>query len=452
MFNPWEADNFPSSETTFDRMAVPDTWHGTIKLCNFFYEREGIIRTVVDKQVEIAINDVILVGESSEMEVFEYAKDIIVNFLSQAATEYFLSGLVIPDIVWSTVMPERSGLSKPYQIPQDIWVRNPQNIKLKTSPIPNRVLPLWEVPSEFIHFINNNGTFSDGTEDRETYKELNQQFPDFVKRVKKGQRSFLLKDNYIIRRKPLLRTQYPAPYLMPVLELLIHKRNLRKMDYAVASRVINAILHVRIGNDEFPITEDDGYIIDEIANEFRRRGSVNNHERVFEFFTNHTVEMDWVTPEINTLLNTDKYTELNQEILYGLGFPKFLLTGEKDKSNTGSTRSALLSPLNSMNALRRDFEIFLKYIFRKIADRNGIDQVPTVEFAPLNLIDLNDLVSIAESLYQRGLVSGTSLVELAGFEMEAEQARIKKEQDYGIKDEQENNDPEQQDNNVEQQD
>lgn len=424
-FNPWDASIFPQSKTSFDKAALPEEWTDLVKLCYFFYEREGLVRTVIDKQVEIAINNLVLIqtepSQERYMEVFEYAKNSLTGFLAQAATEYYLSGLVIPDIVFRPIAKDISGLKKDYLLPADIWVRNPLQIELRKTSLPNRVVPIWKIGDDEASFINNKGKYTDGTEDKETYEMLLTDYRDFVRLVQKGETSFPLLDHFVIRRKPLLRTPYPIPYLQPALELLMHKRNLRKMDYAITSRVINAILHIRVGNNDFPLGEDDTDILEELERQFKNRGSVNTQERILELFSNHTVDINWITPPSDILLNTEKYVELNQEILYSLGFPKFLVTGEKDKSNTGSSGSALLSPLNSMNALRRDFEDFLAYLFKKIAEKNGIKRVPRVQFAPLNLVELDRLLELSLKLAEQGIVSKSSVANLAGFDFAAEQ-------------------------------
>ena len=114
------------------------------------------------------------------------------------------------------------------------------------------------------------------------------------------------------------------------------------------------------------------------------------------------------------------YLSKNQEILYSLGFPKFLVTGEKDKSNTGSSGSALLSPLNSMAALRKDFVEFFNYLFLQLAEKNGFSKKPRVSFAPLNLIELTDLLRVGELLEKEEIISRSSLAKLAGFDYETE--------------------------------
>ncbi len=450
--NPWtiEPSVMPSYSTTIDKLGIPDDWHKSVQICNFFYSREGIVKTVIDKQVEIAINDLQVVPQvdtSQELiDVYNYIKDPITGFLAQAATEWYLSGLVVPEIAWGELSQELTGFERNYEVPIDFWTRDPENLELKRTPLPNHVVVFYRPPADVKHFILNDGEFDDGTSDKETFNALKRDFPEYVRKIKDGEDKIMLSDVFVIRRKPLLKNQYPIPYLLPTLELLTHKRNLRKMDYAIAARVINAILHIKVGNDEFPVTEDHADIIDDLEREFRNRGAVGNKERIVEFFTNHTVSMEWVVPSLDSLLNTDKYIEINQELLYGLGFPKFLLTGEKDKSNTGSTSSALLSPLNSMHALRRDFETFINYLFVEIARRNNLSNPPRVEFSPLRLIDLQDLVKLAQELADREIVSHTSLAKLGGFDFDSEQYLRKHDLDLKLEifgenyDEKNNND------------
>ena len=431
-FNPWTYSIFPASKLTIDRFEMPSKWHDIIKLCYYFYEREGLVRSVIDKQVEIGINGILVTSKSlepEEVELYKYVANDLIEFLSVAATEYYISGLVVPDVVWGTLPKQVSGFSKDYTVPIDIWVRDPSKVELKETPLPNHVIPLWTFSSEETQFILSGGKYSDGTEDVETFTLIQKNFPDIVARIKKGELKIPLNNRYIIRRKPLLRTPYPVPYLMATLELLIHKRNLRAMDYALISRVIDAILHIKVGNDEYPLTESDEDILDALENEFNSNSNTSNKQRVFQLFTNHTVELDWVIPPLEALLNTDKYDEINREILYGLGFPKFLVTGEKDKSNTGSSSSAMLSPVNSMKAMRKDFINFVYNIFYEMSVKNSFSEVPTVSFSPMNLMELSDLLMVSQGLETSGIISKTSLAEIAGFDFTTEQYMRVREKD-----------------------
>jgi hypothetical protein len=423
-FNPWTYSIFPASKLTIDKFEMPSKWHDIIKLCYYFYEREGLVRSVIDKQVEIGINGILITAKSltpEEVELYKYVANNLTEFLSVAATEYYISGLIVPDVVWGTLPKLSTGFSKDYVVPVDVWIRDPTKVELKETPLPNHIVPLWTFSSEETQFILSGGKYSDGTEDIETFELIKKNFPDVVAKIKRGELKIPLNNKYIIRRKPLLRTPYPVPYLMAALELLLHKRNLRAMDYALISRVIDAILHIKVGNDEYPLTENDDDILDALESEFNSNSTASNKQRVFQLFTNHTVELEWVIPPLEALLNTDKYDEINREILYGLGFPKFLVTGEKDKSNTGSSSSAMLSPVNSMKALRKDFINFIRSIFYDMAVKNSFSEVPTVSFAPMNLMELSDLLIIAQGLETSGVISKNSLAEIAGFDFTTEQ-------------------------------
>jgi len=138
----------------------------------------------------------------------------------------------------------------------------------------------------------------------------------------------------------LADAEYPIPYLYPGLESYKHKRNLRRMDYSIASRVISAILHVKAGSDEFPLTEDQQDVLDDLESKFHWREGISptDIERVFTLFTNHTIELNWVFPDVEALLNDKKYDAVNKDIILALGFPRILITGETERSFTSDQR------------------------------------------------------------------------------------------------------------------
>ena len=133
-----------------------------------------------------------------------------------------------------------------------------KQLKIKLGPFSDKPSYFIKVPDEIIFFIQNNGKYPDGTEDKKAFEILKSYYPEFVSQVKAGVREIPVENpDLVIRRKPQPDTQYPVPYLSPTLESLKHKRNLRRMDYALAARVIGAIQLFRLGNDTFPVTPED---------------------------------------------------------------------------------------------------------------------------------------------------------------------------------------------------
>ena len=101
-FNPWTSSIFPQFSLNVDRFEMPRKWHDIVKLCFYFYEREGLVRSIIDKQIEIGINGIMITSKSmseEEVNLYKYVATDLLDFLSVAATEYYISGLVVPDIV-----------------------------------------------------------------------------------------------------------------------------------------------------------------------------------------------------------------------------------------------------------------------------------------------------------------------------------------------------------------
>jgi hypothetical protein len=313
-----------------------------------------------------------------------------------------------------------------------MWVRDATTVKVYTSMIADKPSYFIKVPEDLITFINNGGKYSDGKEDKELYALLLEHYEDFVAAVKKGQKEILLENDNIFRRKYTSDNQYPVPYISSCLEALHHKRKMRRMDYSIMDKVISAIMHVKIGNDNFPITESDqdlGYVED-IRNQLRMRGTNQQSlERIFQLITNHTVEIDWIFPETAALLDTEKYADINQEILFGLGFPRVLISGETQKSGTSDSEIATLSPIKTAENFRIKILEVIKDVCIEISKQNGFTKVPNVAFKSINLHKFQDFLSGLIQLYSSAAISRTSLGSEFGYDFNAEADLMAQEKD-----------------------
>jgi hypothetical protein len=250
---------------------------------------------------------------------------------------------------------------------------------------------------------------------------LKDNYPEYVKAVKNGKTNFKLDNPTLIRRFPLDDNPYPTPYLIPVLQSLAHKRNLQKMDYSIAARVIGAIMLIKMGDSEFPLTEDDDDLVDDLKSQMLWRNRANNVERVFQLFTNHTVTMEWVMPDVKALLDDRKYDAVNSDILFGLGFPRILLTGETAKTGTSQSEFALLSPAETMKSTRELMLDWPRRVYADMRDRNDFENTPEPKFEEIRLYDLSKLFSIADMIYERGGLSKETLARIGGFNFEDEE-------------------------------
>lgn len=409
-----------------------------VNLCRFFYKTEPVVSTVINKLVEIGINDIIISKEGlseNEFRVFAALKPRLLEFSETIAQELLLSGLVVPEIGYGPMDKSEIfelGIKKYSRLifPVSMWVRDPSSIKINSSIMSDSPSYFVIIPDEVIFFVKNKGKYSDGTSDEELFNELKTYYPEFVKRIMAGEKQFLLDNKLIIRRKYLTDNPYPIPYIAPSLDALQHKRKMRRMDYSIMDKVISAIMHVKVGSDEFPVTssEEDKTVFTDLRNQLMLRfQSDQNLERIFQLITNHTVEINWVFPDSTLLEDNGRYNDINEEILFGLGFPRILITGEASKTGSSDPEVAIMSPVKTMESLRRKILKIIKDICKTVAEENNF-KVPSVKFKALNLHSFVDFMNSLEKLYNMSGVSRTSVAEYLGYDFEEESDKLEAEE------------------------
>ena len=413
-----------------------------IKLSRFFYRHEPLIFSVISKMVDLAINDLVITPEpklsKTEIQIFEAIKDDLIKFLRKATMEYLLTGLVVPEISLTKLTKKQLREKSIQRIdsllyPTDMWLRNSADIEIKSPFLSSKESYFVVVPNEVVYFITNEGVYEDGTKDLELYKELLKSYPKFIEEIRAGKKKIFLDNPLIVKGVALQDSPYPMPFIYPALESLMHKRNLKRMDYSIAARVISAILHVKVGSDEYPLTKDQEDVLDELEQKFKWRQdmTIDDVERVFTLFTNHTVEINWVFPEIEALLSDKKYEPINKDILIALGFPRILITGETERSFTSDPQVATLSPINTLNAIRDQLMPIVKLVYNEVFDRNRvISYVPKVTFKPINLMSLQLFYEGIHQLYTEGNLSRQSMLEAYGYDFMTEMANRIEEQVY----------------------
>lgn len=425
--NSMPVSNVWSSNILPDRMEVSNDYFKQVTLCRFFYSHDPIVSGAINKQIELAFNGYRPkrgTCDAEEFAVYQQANEVILKSLKGMALEFLLSGLIVPEIGWKTVTGGELGLknrrNRRYEVPDYIWWRTPENLVLRPSPIPVKARVFVKLSSEDISFIKNKGVYPDGQKDLELYQQMERDHPDYVRMINEGKLEIPLPDHFLIRRKVAPSTVYPTPYLLPALESLLHKRNLKKMDYSIASRVISAIQLIQLGDKDFPLTEDDAPALEDIKSQMLWRGSSSSMERVFQLFANHTLKITWVYPDTAALLDEGKYISVNEDILHALGIPKIITVGETGRSATSQAEFALLPPAEVLKSLRNDLVPFVEYLYQQMQTRNNFDNAPKPGFAPIKLYDPEKISKVGETLFNNGALSPQTWDDLSGFDIEYE--------------------------------
>jgi hypothetical protein len=405
-----------------------DKWEFIVNDCRYYYKRDPIASIVVNKIVDLAINDIHLrvkTGRKVFENIFESIKPNLLQFLRSCGLEFLISGLVVPEIEFTKVGKDDLdilGIKRfsSLLLPTEMWLRDPSLITINDPLIGGKVSYFTKIPDKLRYFINNNGVYEDNTEDKQLYTKLVQELPEFVAQVKEGKETILLDNPLIIRHNVITGSPYPVPYLYPALESLKHKRNLRRMDYSVASRVITAIQKFTMGDKDFPLTEDNEDQLQELKTQMMWRESTDsrNAERIFQLFGNHTLQIEWIVPPVEALLDDTKYKNVNGDIAMALGFPRILVTGETERSFTSDPEIATLSPAQTMKRMQ---EVFLPIVRRIIdiiiVDNNlGATDI-SVRFQPINMIGVTAFMQGLQSLYDTGNLSREDYAAAFGFDV-----------------------------------
>lgn len=434
--NPWIS--------TVDKLAFDnhDNYVNVIKDCRFYFRHDPLASTVIRKLVDLSVNDLVVQPDGkatvTEKAIYNALEKDMIGFLRNAAFEFLISGLLVPEIKLTRINKE-SLLNKNVKrldslmYPTSMWIRDSKDIEIKRPLITEKESHFLKISEEVMFFIQSGGEYPDGEKDVELYNEIVRLYPEFVQQVKSGATKILLENPLVIKSLALADSAYPIPYLYPALEALKHKRNLRRMDYSVAARVISAILHVKVGSDDFPLTEDQEDELSDLENKFKWRENLGTDdiERVFAFFTNHTVDLSWVFPEVTTLLDDKKYNTVNQDIIVALGFPRILITGETERSFASDPQIATLSPLQMMQQLQRQLLPIAELVFMEMRKYNAIlTTYPIVKFKPINLMSLQLFYDGLSSMYESGNLSRSEYNEAYGYEFKDVQEKRAVEDEY----------------------
>lgn len=430
--NPW-------AYTQIDKLEDIDEkeFRKLVAACRFFYRHDPIVSTVLNKMIDIGITDLRFKKtklSANEIRIVESMIEDLELFAENMALEYLISGLVVPEVEYGVVSKDEMqpyGIKKYSRLilPQSLWLRDPTTIKINSALVDT---PSYfvEIPENIRFFIMNGGVYPDGTEDKELYARLAEHYPEFVAKVKNGEKYVLLENDLIFRRRYTTDSPYPIPYLNSVIESLRHKRNIKRMDYAIAARVIGAIQLFKLGSDDFPVTQDQDEQFEAIKEQMTYRYSGGRDiERIFQLFANHTLSIEWIMPDVAALLDDTKYKDVNNSIVLGLGFPRILMTGETERTGTSDHEFATMSPIKTMDRFRHRIETVLNKIITKVFEENNLKGTTEIEFEPINMHNFTDFITALTKLYETGNLSREEFADAFGYDIEEEFSKISEEKD-----------------------
>lgn len=398
-----------------------------------FYHVDPIAGTVINRLCEISITDIRNRRKNKNAKApldditiayYNAVAQKLKPFLRQMALEYVLNGIVIPEYTTKRAMGNRAtdklGRTR-YYFPDSMWCRNVDNIEIIKLPTGAKRVLFLKIPDDEVRLIKEKGGKDPAK--KVLYQYYADNHAEYVAAIQRGERKFQLDYVYPLYRKLTSYNTDPIPYLTNALDALKHKARLKAMDLSIASRVIEAVRQIKVGNDQFPAYDDD---IKEEYQSFLQYASQG--ERIFNYFTNHAVEITWSYPPFEALLSDTKYVESNREIFFALGFPRLWVSGETEKSNSSDNRLAVIGPLATIEDIRDSILQWITWFYGQLAEANGFDRIPEPYFTAINTSDVAQLIQYAADMYSIKAISKETIAELYNRVWEDEESQIQAEE------------------------
>ena len=376
-----------------------------IELCQKAYANIAIFRNAIDIMAEFSNSPIYLEGENERSKKFieNWMKRVnIWSLKDQYFREYYRSGNIFlyrvdgkfsSDDLLRLNYVYASETLKPGEIPVKYILLNPYDIVVDRATafqdgIYKKILSDYELER-----LREPKT----EEDRKVYESLD---PDTKEKIKKGT---FYSDGLKIKLDPekLIYSFYKKqdyepfaiPFGFPVLDDINWKLELKKIDQAICRTVENVILLITMGAEP-----DKGGV------------NPNNLKAMQELFKNesvgraliadYTTKAQFVIPDLNKVLGSEKYKIVNEDIKEGL---QNVIVGSEKYNNTQIKAEIFLERLKeSRNAFLNDF---LQPQIKEICKNMGLKSYPIAKFEEIDIKDEVQFHRVITRLLEIGILT-----------------------------------------------
>lgn len=200
------------------------------------------------------------------------------------------------------------------------------------------------------------------------------------------------------------------------------KNTLRAMENKTARAGINTVILWKIGDHkEGLIPEMEDY--ERLADMIKAPASTMN------VIWNSAIEAEVIQPKIKDIFDPKRWEELRKEVTGQFGITQSVVTGEGGNfSSSFISVQGLLEKLETVRDILME-EWLMEEIF-VIQKAMGFRKLPSVQFGQMSLRDQNAENTFLLNLYDRGLVSDTSLYEVLKRKTDIERDRLLNEYEW----------------------
>jgi hypothetical protein len=462
---------------------IPQGYHAQVKKSWEMYELDRLFRYLIDRQVDFAVNGFewelpytkeknqgwwefiqTLIGKKNKtVEIIEKEskfwnkwsatinKDVpnVVSGLDEVTKWIFkslkLNAMAPLNWEWGTIVIDKIEYNVPIRmtlqnclstvlvretssfVDEQFWVKlSPQKEITETNKNTNAIASLYEHPTEGAYWHN--------------IPILNTQSGEDSK-----EQGFVLKyqwspsDNTALnqgRSITIGQGLYPTPPYVGMYDILMLRRALSAADLSILDGVINYVLDWSIGDStqdkqgrlvnqpRIARKDSSGNVIEKSSIQMAKEAITNdNRGPVMQIFHPYYYKLEIKTPDVESLISTDKYTHSTSELLSGFG----ILIGPVSANNNFDSINVqnFEEDINSMrHHVKRFFESLCGEIIRRNEDKLTV--TPNMIFNVLNT-KLEAFRTSILNLMKIGKVSTKTLLQAHNLDDKVEVMRIGKE-------------------------
>ena len=416
-----------------------------IQLCQKAYANVAIFRNTIDVMSEFSNSKIYLEGGNEKVRKFIYKwleKIKIWQIKDQYFREFYRSGNIFIYRIDGKYSPED------IRKMQTVYGGNGNYVEDGKIPIMYTFLNPYDIIAKrALTFSKSGGQYGNYAKilseyeleslrdpktdyDKEVFDALD---PEIKKRIKKGSwtqdgitimldakrliYSFYKKQDY---------EPFAMPFGFPILDDLNWKIELKKIDQAIVKTVENVILLITMGSEP-------------------EKGGINPHnlqamQNLFQnesvgrvLVSDYTTKADFVMPDLNKVLGSEKYKVVNEDIKEAL---QNVIVGHERYNNTEVKARIFLERLKeSRNAFLNDF---LQPQIKLVCQALGFRDYPIASFEDIDLKDEAQFQRVTTRLMELGILTpdqGIHAIETGVFphkdEMSEGQAAYRDEREKG---------------------
>ena len=334
-----------------------------IKKCQYAYVNYGLLRTYVDIMTEFAAEGVDITHPQQAGRVFFRAWKKAIKFkvfVKQFFLEMFRAENVPVYKIYGQVVRSRlKGLEEKRQkkpssrppkgtvrIPVEYVVLNPATIVSAPSLFGDHRPYGVKIPRPIVEAVKKSQARMKKGDT--IFDKLS---GPLIDAIRKGDNFINLEPEYfdLITRNRQPYESFAFPSLWSVLDPLTFKMELQTMDREAARTQIRTFGLINVGEKEEPASDPELESIQDLV----EQSSSSTY-----LITNHTVKISYPAPEIDKILSSTKYEQVERDIRMSMGIHDSIFGGSSDSSYS----NAFLSIRTLVQRIASARDIFLEYM------------------------------------------------------------------------------------------